>query len=119
MDHGAQLKTKDLAQLSQVGQAAGSEGAVRISDSSQESVNQPVSVLEEQISCKEEEKEGPGDGSSACSWLWEGTCKGGEPIGGASLGTAEQAAGEGPQPERQGPAQDEPGGSRSAVCEQA
>lgn len=69
VDHEAQLKTKDLAQLSQVGQAAGSEGAVRISDSSQESMDQRVSVLEDQISCKEEEKEGPGDGSSTCSWL--------------------------------------------------
>lgn len=57
VDHRPQLKTKDLAQFSQVGQAAGSEGVIRIPDSSQESMDQRVSVLEDQISCMEEAKE--------------------------------------------------------------
>lgn len=55
MDDRAQLEAESLAQLPQVGEAAGTQRAVRVPRSPQEGVDQGLPVLDDQIPCKREQ----------------------------------------------------------------
>lgn len=54
MDDGAQLKAEVVAELAQVGEAAGPQRAVRVPRPAQEGLDQRLPVLDHHVPCKRE-----------------------------------------------------------------
>lgn len=76
LDDGAQLEAEPLAQLPQVGEAAGAQHAVRVPGAPQEGVDQGLSVLDHHVPCKREHS-GHGNARQRAQHGWLG----GDPAG--------------------------------------